>query len=189
MTAALTNKDLDLPRVWQVSCFYVGTPDAAAPTALDSDLSDDYTGLGYLSEAGIVESPGQTISDLPVYEGNIARSIITAGGFTLAAELTQTMKSVLETIYNQAAGTDKSIIVDPVRGVPKLPWVLDLEDEDERKRIYAPSAQGRRNGDSTYVKTAITGYPLIVVSFAHPSLAYGTAGAQGNVKIWDSSLT
>jgi hypothetical protein len=189
MTVA-TGKDATTIRVWQVACIYVGPLGTTAPAGLTDAVPTAMTGLGYIAKAGVAESTGQTISDIDVYEGNIVRSVVSAGSYSWALELEQNTQEVLTQYYASLVGSDASLTFDPLAQLVSQCWLLDLTDEGEDRRIWVPNGQSRRNGDSTFVKTAAAGFPLMVMGYPSADLVYDTeTGAQGTCKIWDSALT
>jgi len=95
---------------------FVADEDAAIPTSLTFDPeTNDYVGLGYLSEDGFTITPESSTTDLRGWQNSATlRSLVTESKLTASFTMVETKPEVIETYWGTTVNTTTgSYDVDP----------------------------------------------------------------------------
>lgn len=142
----------------------------ALPSSPTQQLSQAFTGLGYVSEEGVVENWDDSVDNIIAWQNaTTVRSSTTESTGTLALTLIQTRGSVLEAFHrgshivepdlNQFRMDVKPIVADP------SVWVLDVIDGDKHIRIVLGNAEITERGEITYANGDPIGYPITITCY------------------------
>ena len=175
-------KDVDEVRVGVDGVVSIGTTAAVAPTSAVSALGTGWSDLGYVSEDGVTESTATTSEKIRAWQkAKVVRVTITEGTVSWKLVLIQTSAATVALYHGGTVEADGSIVIDPTRARPVLPFDIDVIDGDEIIRSYAPEAQITEVGDLVYQNGAPIGYEVTIEASHNEALG-------GSVKKWYKSL-
>ena len=140
---------------------------APAGTTLPTDnstvLPAAFTDVGFISSAGIVQSTGESTTDITAWQNaSLVRRVQTAHAVTYAFTMIETNAVSLAAYYgNYLAGA-----VQLKAGLqPAGVWVLQVIDGTSLLRIVCPSGQATAHGDVTFDNNVEVGYMLTVTCY------------------------
>lgn len=164
--------------------FTGGVNFAPVATALPADattaLGVGFLEVGYLTEAGVTQSEGETSTKIKAWQGgDVVRILTTEHALTFQFEMMETNPNSLGLFYgdNYTAGT-----VEIKSGVkPHHAFVIEVRDGDSHVRIAIADAQITERGDIVYVNSDAVSYPVTIECFADAggvkaTVFYETAG-------------
>lgn len=154
----------------------------ALPTDSTTALAVAYKALGYVGEAGVVETPTRTTDKKKAWGGDIVKVLQTDFSTTYAFTLVEYLNSeVLKTVHGAAnvtttaagptAGTLQAVKVNSAI-LPHEVFVFEVVDGSTKLRIVVPDGQINDIGAVTYVDSDIIAYSVTVEAFYN-----ATAGA------------
>jgi hypothetical protein len=156
----------------------VGATTAAAPTGTGGTTTG-FTGLGYISDAGITESRGRSTNDIKAWQGGATvRTVVTDGTLTYNFTLIETNKDTVELFYGATATqtvTEGNVTVIPTATGGTKSFILDVVDGAELIRVYIPSGEVTEVGDRVYSNGEPIGYDVTVTAYPASSLSGGAA--------------
>lgn len=157
--------DSSLVRVAVTGGIYVDLSGAATlPTSAD-DLLTEFDELGYVSEDGVTQTINSETNDIVAWQNaDIVRKVQTSHDVTYQFSGLETNPTVLEAYYgNYDAGADSVEITGAV--LPRMSWVIDVFDDDQKIRLAIPSGQVTERGDVQYVNGDAVMYPMTITAY------------------------
>lgn len=152
---------------------------AIPPTSATAPLGPDFDELGYLTDAGITMSIDTTTNRLRAWQnGDNVRTVQTEHDVTFSAVLMETNPNTLEAFFGNYDDGHVEVRADML---PRMPWVLDVLDGDQRVRAVIPDGQITERGEVTFVNGDAISYPITITAYpvngvkAH--LYYATAAS------------
>lgn len=147
---------------------YMAPAGTTIPTNGASALNNAFEDLGYISEAGVVETINEQSTDIRAWQnGAIVRKVTTSHDVTYAFTAIESNDRTLEAYYgNIAAGVVEVKGEQGVRG----PWVIEVFDGAEdsttgHRRIVIPDGQVTARGGVSYVNGAAVAYPITITAY------------------------
>jgi len=140
-----------------------------ATTALDAAFTARE--LGYLSDAGIVQSIATSTTNITAWQNaDVVRKVQTEQDVTYKFDLLETSALTLETYYGNYTGTTAQG-VSQITGalMPHFSWIFHVIDGDARIRLVLPDAQVTDRGDTSMVNGAALVYPLTLTAYPDTS--------------------
>ncbi|MGH3437084.1 MAG: hypothetical protein ACRDRL_28970 [Sciscionella sp.] len=144
-------------------------------TALDVALLS----LGFIGDAGLVETVGRTTNTVKAWGGDIVKVLQTDFTVTYQVTLIESLSSevakavagdanVTVTAASASAGNllAVKVVSDPLA---KDVWVFDVMDGLASVRVVLPEAQVTTVGDVTYSDGAVVAYPVTIQAFPDSS--------------------
>lgn len=161
-----------------------GLTTATAPTGTATALTG-FTGLGFVSEDGIVETRDRSTDDIKGWQNAATvRTVVTDGGLSYNFTLLETTKAAVELAYGSAVTqtvTEGSYVIVPTNTGGRKSFVIDVVDGANLKRIYIPQGEITEVGDVTYSSGEPIGYEVTLT--AYPDTTLG-----GSAKVWETAL-
>lgn len=156
----------------------IGTSGASLPTSV-SATTTGFTALGYVGDAGLVESRSRTTDKIKAWGGDVVKVVQTEFSvtyqFTLYEHLNANVlkaingdDNVSTTAATSTVGTLQSVTVNSDT-LAKLPWIFDMKDGATKTRIVVPLGQVTEVGDISYTDGGVIGYPVTLEAFADTS--------------------
>ncbi len=155
---------------------------APAATSLPTSASAVTTGfvaLGYVGDAGLTESQARTTDKVKAWGGDVVK--VTQSEFSVSftftlieAKSTGVLKAihgdsnVTSAAASSVHGLTRSVSVN-AGTLPKVPWLFDMVDGDDKIRVVVPLGQVTAVGDITYSDSGVIGYPVTLEAFADGS--------------------
>lgn len=139
----------------------LGTP---LPTTVTETLNPAFVNVGYISDAGVVNSNSPSSSNIKAWGGPVVLTTLEEKPDTFQFTMIEAKnKEVLKAVYG-----DENVTGDLATGIhvvansnqqPNCSWVIDQKLKDGTlKRIVLPDAGISAVGDVTYVDNAAIGY-------------------------------
>ena len=133
------------------------------PTTADGELDSAFKNLGYISDAGVVNSNAPTNTDIKAWGGDIVLSVLTDKPDTFKMAFIESKNlDVLKTIYGEAnvsGDIDNGITVKANSGEQAdQALVIDMVLKGAIKRIVIPDCKATALGDITYVDGSAVSY-------------------------------
>lgn len=144
----------------------IGTP---LPTSATEELNAAFKNLGYISDAGLINSNSPTSENVKAWGGDIVLSTLTEKPDTFKFVLLEAMNAeVLKTVYG-----DANVIGDDINtGIelhanstqqPNCAFVFDMIMKDGAlHRVIVPDAGVSAVGDVTYADGSAVGYETTI---------------------------
>lgn len=156
----------------------IGTSGASLPTSA-SAATTGFTALGYVGDAGLVESRTRTTEKTKAWGGDIVKVTQTEFSVTYQFTLYEALNAnvlkaingssnVTTTAANSTHGTLQAVAVNGTTRT-KLPWIFDMKDGLVKNRIVVPLGQVTAVGDISYTDAGVIGYPVTIEAFADTS--------------------
>ena len=136
----------------------------ALPTDAASELNEAFKELGYLSDAGLVNSNSMETSDIKAWGGNVVLTTETSKPDTFKFNLIEALNvEVLKTVYgdDNVSGTLDTGIAIKANSKEQEPccWVFDMIlHNNVLKRITVPNAKITSVSDVSYTDSNAVGY-------------------------------
>src|SRR5687767_1612212 len=129
----------DNVRVGVTGAVYTAPAGTALPTTAAMALNVAFVELGFLDESGVVETQGESITNIKAWQNSaVVRKILTEHDLTYAFTALETNAEVLEAYYGNYAANVVEITGEVA---PNVPWVIDVLDGTEAIRIVVPDGQ------------------------------------------------
>lgn len=136
---------------------------ASVPTNATTPLGPEFDEVGYLTDAGIIESHDSQVNDLAAWQnGDVVRKVQTSHDVTFQLSLMETNPTTLEAYYGNY---DNGHVKVTGELLPRLPWVFDVFDGDEMHRVVIPAGQITERGDVQRVNADAMAYPVTITAF------------------------
>lgn len=149
----------------------------ALPTDATTALAPAYVGLGYVSDAGLVNTIETSTDDITAWGGDVVLTVATSRKETFGFTFIETNEAVLKEVYGDANVTSDAGDIAVLHNAKELParrYVFEiLLTGDRVKRIVVPNAKITELGDVTYVDGEPIGYEVTLGAF--PDAAGNTA--------------
>ena len=113
-------------------------PTTATPPATAAAVTTGYTGLGYVSEDGIVRTPERTTEDIKAWQGGtIVRTVVTEAKVLFAFTLIETSKAAVEFAFGSTvtqSAAEGTYSADPGATGGRRSFVLDVVEGANPRR-------------------------------------------------------
>lgn len=167
---------------------------ASIPTDAVSALASAFAELGYVSDAGVVNSNSMATQQIKAWGGDIVATPIESHPdtfkFTLIEHLNVNAEKATYGDDNVSGALATGITITANSSLRESGvWVIDQElAGDVKKRIVIPNGQVTTVGDITYSDTSVIGYELTITAFPDSSgnthyeylkAASGSSGSSG----------
>lgn len=148
----------------------VGTAGATLPTSATGTLTG-FKALGLIGEDGLSETADRSTEQVRAWGGSLARTLQTEFGLMYTFQFIETTPDVLRAIHgvaNVTEGTTASELAIKINKeqLPKLPYVFEVKDGENRIRIVIPQGQITNVGDITYSHNDIIRYEVTISCYA-----------------------
>ncbi len=141
----------------------------AVPTNATTALVAAYVGLGYVSDAGLVNSISSDTTDVNAWGGDRVLTVRTSRSESFNWTFIETNADVLKEVYGQDNVTDTSgslTVLHNGKDLPTRRYVFEIALTGNRvKRIVVPNGQITEVGDVTYVDGEPIGYEVTVSAY------------------------
>lgn len=156
--------DSSLVRVAVTGGVYVSLDGTGSvPSSAVAAIPVDFDELGYVTDEGVTQTINADTEDIQAWQnGDIVRKIQTSHDVTFGLTLLETNPKTLEAYYGNYDNGKIEVTGDQL---PRLPWVIDVFDGDEKVRICIPDGQITERGDITYVSTGAITYPITITAY------------------------
>lgn len=146
-----------------------GAPTGTAlPTTTGASLNASFVNLGYVSDAGVVQSIGRDTTSIKAWGGDEIRKIRTSHELSYALTLLETNPASLEAYYGDQ--TDVDTVVQISANSPlRQEWVIHVVDGVNIVRIVIPDGEVIETGDVTYATEEAIAYPITISAYADTS--------------------
>src|SRR5690606_30122935 len=105
----------------------------SVPTDATSTLDAAFDELGYVTEEGVTQTINSETNDIRAWQnGDTVRKVQTSHDVTYGLTLLETNPTVLEAYYGNYETGHVEVTGETL---PRLPWVIDVYDGDERIRV------------------------------------------------------
>lgn len=163
-----TNVSVGKPRA--AGGIFAAPPGSSLPTDATSDLDNAFVGLGYVSDAGLVNGVEVNTEDVVAWGGDTVLTIRTSRSETFSWTFIETNAAVMAEVYgpSNVTGTDQTelTVVHNNRELPSRAYVFEiLMTGDRVKRIVVPNAKVTSVGDVSYVDGEPIGYEVTLGAF------------------------
>lgn len=141
----------------------------ALPTGSQAAPNVAFQELGWISEAGVSETNGDSTNKIHGWQGGaVIREVQTQHDLTYHFVAVETSPVVLTTYYgNYAAGKVEINGIQP--GAQE--WIIDAIDGVDMIRVVIPYGQITARGDVTYVNGDPIGYDMTIEAYPDPAYA------------------
>lgn len=141
----------------------------ALPTSTSAALGDAFVSLGYISDAGLVNSNSPSNTDIKAWGGQTVISVQSDKPDTFKFTLLEVLnEAVLKAVYNDDNVTTSGgeIVVKANADEPEYKsYVCDMIMKDGAlKRIVIPSAKVTSIADISYTDSSATGYEITITA-------------------------
>jgi hypothetical protein len=152
----------------------VGPTTATAPTTAAAVLTG-FSGLGYLSEAGLKRKPERKTKDIVAWQNSAVVRVVTDGAAKLSYTfvLIETTKATIEFHFGTAVtqtATEGSYAADPAATGGRKSFVFDVIDGTNLRREYVAEGELTEIGEITYANGEPIAYECTVVSYTVPQV-------------------
>lgn len=146
-----------------------GAPTGTAlPTTTGAALNAAFVNLGYVSDAGVVQSIGRDKTSIKAWGGDEVRVIRTSHELSYAFTMIETNPASLEAYYGEQ--TDVQTVVEISANAPqRQEWIIHVVDGVNIVRIVIPDGEIIETGDVTYSTEEAIGYPVTLSAYADTS--------------------
>lgn len=167
-----TNVSVGKPRA--AGGIFAAPPGSSLPTDATSDLDSAFVGLGYVSDAGLVNGVEVNTEDVVAWGGDTVLTIRTSRSETFSWTFIETNAAVMAEVYgpSNVTGTDETglTVVHNNLELPSRVYVFEiLMTGDRVKRIVVPNAKVTSVGDVSYVDGEPIGYEVTLGAFPDAS--------------------
>lgn len=162
----------------------VGPTTATAPASETATLTG-FTGLGFVSDAGVTEGRSRSTNDIKAWQGGTTvRTVVTDGTLTYHFTLLETTKATIELAYGTTVtqtSPNGSYVIVPTSTGGRKSFVVDVVDGANLKRIYVAQGEITDVGDTVYANGEPIGYEVTLTCYADATLG-------GSAKVYDVAL-
>lgn len=167
---------------------------ASIPTDAVSALASAFAELGYVSDAGVVNSNSMATQQIKAWGGDIVATPVDSHPdtfkFTLIEHLNTNAEKATYGDDNVSGSLSTGITITANSSIREEGvWVIDQElAGDVKKRIVIPKGQVTAVGDITYSDSSVIGYELTVTAlpdsngnthYEYLKAASGSSGSSG----------
>lgn len=189
MPNSATNVNVGKPKVG--GAFFKAPTSTTLPTNATDTLDSAFKCLGYISDAGVVNSNSPSSTALKAWGGDVVYDAQTEKPDTFKLQLIETTNvDVLKTVYgdsNVSGSLDSGITVKAnSKEAESNAYVIDMLLRDGgAKRIVIPSGKITAIGDITYADGSLIGYDITISAYpnssgdTHYEYILGATGATG----------
>lgn len=167
---ALTSSNVRVAVSGEVS---VGPTSSTAPTDASAALTG-FTGLGYVSEDGLTETPERSTQDIKAWQnGAVVRTVVTDAKMSYHFTLIETNVATVEFAYGTTvtqSATEGTYDIDPAATGGRQSFVFDVIDGANLKRIYVAEGELMERGDTVYAGGEPIGYDCTIVAYTNPKV-------------------
>lgn len=133
------------------------------PTDATSTIGVTFDELGYVSDGGVTQTINANSNDIIAWQnGDLVRKVQTSHDVTYSLTLLESSPEVLEAYYGNYSAGHVEVTGDQL---PRLPWVIDVFDGDERIRVSIPAGQITERGDVQMVNGDAISYPVTITAY------------------------
>ena len=153
---------------------FVDTPGGTLPTDATSALPVTAVGLGYVSDAGLVNGVEINTEDVVAWGGDTVLTIRTSRSETFSWTFIETNAAVMKEVYgpDNVTGTDGTglTVLHNNKELPSRVYIFEVLMTGNRvKRIVVPNAKITSVGDVSYVDGEPIGYEVTLGAFPDAS--------------------
>lgn len=141
------------------------------PTDAKTELPEAYKELGYVSDAGLVNSNSPSTTDVKEWGGTVVMSSLTDKPDNFKFKLIEVLRlDVLKTVYGSANVTQdetgKITIKAKAEDPENMIWVFDMILSGKKlKRIIVSDGKITTVGDIEYTKSNASGFDLTIAAY------------------------
>lgn len=156
--------DSSLVRVAVTGGVYVDLDGAGTvPTTAVATIPVAFDDVGYIGEDGVSQSIGQDITDIKAWQnGDVVRRVQTSHTVSYSFTMIESNGVSLEAYYGNYDGGHVELTGD---SRPRLPWIIDVLDGDEKIRICIPDGEISEVGDTAFKNGEAIGYPVTITAY------------------------
>ncbi len=165
--ATATNVSVGKPAIG--GAIYIADAGTSLPSDADSALSNDFTGLGYVSEDGLTNDNSPESDDIKAWGGDTVLTLQTAKNDTFGFTLLEVLNDdVLSAVYGASnvttSGTSIAITANS-KELEEAVWVFDMIMRGGKlKRIVVPDGKITEIGTITYADDEAVGYEVTLTA-------------------------
>lgn len=165
----VSNVSVGKPKVG--GAVYKAPAGTTAPTTANAALDAAFKCLGYVSDAGVVNSNSMETQDIKAWGGDIVATPVAQQKDTFKLMLIESLNvEVLKATYGNTNVTGDLATGITITANSKIReagvWVIDQELTDNtKKRIVIPDGKVSAVGDITYKDDTVIGYDLTITAF------------------------
>lgn len=138
------------------------------PTAEVQGLNAAFVNLGYISDAGVVQSIGRDTTSIKAWGGDEVRKIATSHELAFNFTMLETNPAALEAYYGEQTDPAAVVHIKSQSGLRQA-WVIDVADGTNIIRIAIPDGEILEVGDVTYATEEAIGYEVTLSAYADGS--------------------
>jgi hypothetical protein len=153
---------------------YAGATTATLPTNSTASIHSSLTAMGYVGDAGLVQTKGGTVTTIRAWGGDPVKVIRTTDDLTYAWTFLELTTEVLLETFGQSAvtwtdnfGGQKVTINGDT--LPARAYVFDMLDGDTAIRVVVPNAVIDGQVTVTFVDGQATGFPVNLIALPDSS--------------------
>lgn len=146
-----------------------GAPTATPlPTHEIEGLNAAFVNLGYISEAGVIQHIGTTITIIKAWGGDVIRKVRSEHDLTYKFVMLETNPASLEAYYGDQ--TDPALVTQiKAQNGLRQAWVIDVVDGTNLVRLAIPDGEVLTVGDVTYATVNAIEYDVEISCYADVS--------------------
>lgn len=170
MANTATNVSTGKPKV--TGAVYVAPRTATLPTDATTDLSQDFTCLGYVAEDGLANSNEMDVSEIKAWGGAIVYRSLNSLDDSFTLKLLESINvDVLKNVYGDSnvtvdAQTDAVHVEVKAEDPQEKIWVFDLALRNgKKKRIVIPDGAITSREEITYNDSDAIAYGITVSAY------------------------
>lgn len=138
------------------------------PTAEVQGINAAFVNLGYISDAGVVQSISRDTTSIKAWGGDEVRKIATSHELSYNFTMLETNSASLETYYGDQTDPAAVTQIKSQSGLRQA-WVIDVVDGTNLIRIVIPDGEVLEVGDVTYATEEAIGYEVTLSCYADTS--------------------
>lgn len=128
---------------------YGGPSGTTLPTSEISGLNGAFVDLGYISDAGVTQAIGRTITIIKAWGGSVIRKISSDHDLTYKFVMLETNPQSLDTFYGAQSDPATVTQIKAQNGLRQA-WVIDVVDGTSLVRLAIPDGEILETGDVVY---------------------------------------
>lgn len=145
------------------------------PTSETTAKNAAFKGLGYISDAGVVRTIGETSTNIKAWGGTVVRKVVSDHDVVYKMTFIESLNgealdayygdgNVTVTAAGASAGTKTAIRIK-ANAVSKDAWILELFDSPKTGRVVIPNGEVTSRGDVSYLDTTTISYPVEITAY------------------------
>ncbi len=158
-----------------VGGFFRAVAGTAVPTARTPALAAAFKGAGYVSDAGVTRSIGETSTDIKAWGAGVVRKVRSEHSVVYKLTLIETANEEALKLQNgdanvtvvaatTLAGREITVRIRAAAGA-KGAFVIEMADDAAGVRITIPNGEVTARGDITYSDTTAIAYSIEVTAY------------------------